>query len=67
MRALRIMTWNLRLFSAAAATWEGLSYTAKEDAKKIAGAISSLAVDDPPDVIAFNEAGFVLLGEAGRA
>lgn len=55
MRALRIMTWNLRLFSASAAAWEGLSYTAKEDAKQIADAVSSLAVDDPPDVIAFNE------------
>jgi hypothetical protein len=55
MRALRIMTWNVRLFSASAAAFQGLSYTAKEDAKQIADAIWSLAVDDPPDVIAFNE------------
>jgi hypothetical protein len=55
MRALRFMTWNVRLFSETAAIVQGISYTAPYDAQQIAGAISSLAVDDPPDVIAFNE------------
>src|SRR5262245_14329550 len=49
------MTWNVRLFSSAAAAWQGISYTAPYDAKLIAGAISSVAIDDPPDIIAFNE------------
>ena len=55
MRALRIMTWNVRLFSAQAAAIQGISHTAPEDATTIGGLITALAVNDPPDIIAFNE------------
>lgn len=55
MRALRIMSWNVRLFSAAAAFAQGISHTAESDAKSIVDMITGLATDDPPDVITFNE------------
>jgi hypothetical protein len=53
MRALRIMTWNVRLFSANAAAFQDISHTAPDDALKIVKLIAALS--DPPDVIAFNE------------